>query len=85
MVALRLKVVQDIKMALENFSAVSYPVGEPPIKLMDKLILGDSSFFSRIQFVEDELLQVIYHHKDTVWVSGYLTSLIIFILYTKIK
>lgn len=62
MVALRLKVVKYVEKALENFSAVSYPIGQPPIKLMDKLILGDSSFFLSAQFVEDELRELIYHH-----------------------
>lgn len=62
MVALRLKVVKYVEKALENFSAVSYPIGQPPIKLMDKLILGDSSFVLSAQFVEDELRELIYHH-----------------------
>lgn len=57
----RMTVADKVHKALTALSAVSYPEGEAPLALMDELISNDE-----FGFVEDELLQLIFHQNKYV-------------------
>lgn len=57
MVVLRFKVGQEVREALKGLSHKCYPVGQPPLSVMDKIISNESPI---TEFVEDELLELIF-------------------------
>lgn len=59
-VILRLNVAKEVQKTLKDCSSLCYPVGQPAINLIDKLILWE---FPIPEFVEDELLELIFHQE----------------------
>jgi hypothetical protein len=57
---LKLTVVKNVRETLKTLSPLCYPMEDPPLAVMDKLIVGDSPM---PEFVEEELLNQIFRQK----------------------
>ncbi|XP_046447033.1 uncharacterized protein LOC124196199 [Daphnia pulex] len=57
---LKLTVVKNVRETLKKLSPLCYPMEDPPLAVMDKLIVGDSPM---PEFVEEELLNQIFRQK----------------------
>ena len=57
---LQLKVANDVEKTIVELSSICYPVGEPPLTVMDKLISGKHPIK---EFVEDVLVELIFNQK----------------------
>lgn len=57
MVVLRFKVGWEVRETLKDLSKKCYPVGQPPLTVMDSLISNESPI---PEFVEDELVELIF-------------------------
>ena len=55
----RVKLVSKVGKELSSMSAISYPHGQPPLALIESLVSSSIDF----DFIEDELLDIIFHHK----------------------
>lgn len=56
-VVLRLKVAKKVDSTLREISSKCYPVGQPPLNMMDKLISNEHPI---PEFVEDALVELIF-------------------------
>ena len=54
-----MEISTKVRNELVSMSSISYPHGEPPLELMDNLVFNNDW-----DFLEDELLDIIYHSNE---------------------
>ena len=61
MTCLRSSIGKEVERTLNGLSEKSYPIGQPPLHLLDVLINKDSPV---PDFIENHLLEIVFHPQD---------------------